>query len=77
MQDRLAEMPILQVCRRYRCADGLIEHIVPAPAPSPEHQEGITRTLWRCQSVLEPLAHDDDRLVLLGRDLTIPIGITS
>jgi hypothetical protein len=75
--DRLAEMPALQICRRYRCDGASIEQIVPAPAPSLEYQESITHTLRRCRPVLEPVASADDLLALLARNLNTPIGITS
>lgn len=75
--DRLAEMPSLQICRRYRCNDMLIERIVSAPAPSLEYQENITRTLGRCCPVLEPITGADALLALLACNLDTPIGITS
>ncbi len=75
--DRLAELPSLQICRRYRCNDALIERIVPAPALSLEYQEGITHTLGQCRPLLEPIADVDALLALLEHDLAIPVGITS
>lgn len=75
--DRLAEMPSLQICRRYRCNDTFIERIAPAPAPSLDYQEGLTHTLGRCRPVLEPVADADALLEVLARDLKTPVGITS
>lgn len=75
--DRLAEMPSAQICRRYRCDDAFIERILPAPAPSLEYQEGLTRTLERCRPVLEPVGDAEALFALLERDLNTPIGVAS
>ncbi|MCS6938974.1 MAG: adenylosuccinate synthetase [Roseiflexaceae bacterium] len=75
--DRLAEMPSVQICRRYRCNDTLIERIAPAPAPSLAYQERLTRTLWHCRPVLEPVTDAEALLTLLACALNTPVGITS
>src|SRR5215213_10107029 len=76
--DRLAELPDLRVCRRYRYDTFDIHRIARSPVPRDlDYQERITNSLARCTPVLETLADPSALLQLLEGDLGVPIGILS
>jgi adenylosuccinate synthase len=76
--DRLAGLPALYVCRRYRCDGGALERLAPSPSPrNLVYQEGLTSLLARCQPELEPVQSPAALLDLLAAELGIPVGLTS
>jgi adenylosuccinate synthase len=76
--DRLAELPKLRVCRRYRSDTFTIDRIARSPvARDLQYQERITNSLAGCTPVLEALADQDALLDLIESELGVPIGIVS
>ena len=76
--DRLALLPELNVCRRYRCDGGALDRLAPSPIPhNLVYQEGLTHLLARCQPVLEPAESPAMLLNLLATELGVPVGLTS
>jgi adenylosuccinate synthase len=76
--DRLAELPDLRICRRYRHDTFDIDRIACSPAPRDlEYQERITNRLARCTPVLETLESPSALLQFVEHELGVPIGIIS
>ena len=76
--DRLAELPDLRVCRRYRYDTFDIDRIARSPVLRDlDYQERITNSLARCTPVLETLTDSSALLHLLEHDLGVPVGIVS
>lgn len=76
--DRLAGLPALHVCRRYRCGGGNLDRLAPSPIPHDlVYQEGLTGLLARCQPVLEPVESPAMLLNLLANELKTPVGLAS
>jgi adenylosuccinate synthase len=76
--DRIAGLPALHVCRRYRCDGGALERLAPSPTPhNLIYQEGLTSLLARCQPELEPVQSPAALLDLLAAQLGVPVGLTS
>lgn len=76
--DRLAGLPALYACRRYRCEDGALERLAPSPIPhNLVYQEGLTNLLARCQPEPEPVESPEKLLDLLAAELGMPVGLTS
>jgi adenylosuccinate synthase len=75
--DRLAELPGLQVCRRYRHGQDILARLTRSPAPcSLAYQEQLTRKLADCRPILEPVANVSALLDVI-EGLGVPIGIMS
>jgi adenylosuccinate synthase len=76
--DRLAELPALQVCRRYGFDTFVVERIARAPTlRSLAYQEQITRNLARCRPLFEPVANPTALLELLSGELETPVRLVS
>lgn len=76
--DRLAGLPALNACRRYRCDGGALERLAPSPMPhNLVYQEGLTNLLARCQPEPEPVESPEKLLDLLAAELGMPVGLTS
>ena len=76
--DRLAELPKIQVCRRYAYHTFTIDRIARAPAPRAlDYQEQLTQNLARCRPLLEPLADPQALLDLLATELGVPVRLAS
>lgn len=75
--DRLAELPELRLCQRYRCDGAMLERLVPASRRDLVYQEGLTNRLARCQPVLEPVESPELLLRLLASGLQTPVGLVS
>lgn len=76
--DRLAALPELRVCRRYRFDTFTVDRIAPSPRPrSLAYQEQITRNLLRCEPVLEPVADRAALLELVAGELGVPVRLLS
>lgn len=75
--DRLAELPGLHFCRRYRCEGDLLERLAPAPGRDLVYQAGLTSLLARCRPVLELAASPAALLDLLADQLQTPVGLVS
>ena len=76
--DRLAEIPQVRVCRRYRYATFTIDRIARSPTPrSLAYQEQITRNLADCEPVLETVTDANALLDLLVAELGVPVGLIS
>ncbi|HEU4323225.1 MAG TPA: adenylosuccinate synthetase [Roseiflexaceae bacterium] len=76
--DRLAGLPVLRVCRRYRYDTFDLARIVLSPAPRDlDYQEQITRSLARCTPLLEDLPDAESLLRLLEAELGLPVRLTS
>ena len=75
--DRLAELPRLHVCRRYRHDQGTLERLVRSPVPrSLPYQEQLTRGLAACRPILDEISDPSAVLDLLA-GLGAPPGIIS
>ncbi len=76
--DRLAKLPALRVCRRYRYDTFELERIAPSPAPHDlDYQEQLTRNLACCAPLLEELPDAESLLRLLETELGLPVRLTS
>ncbi|MCG8351778.1 MAG: adenylosuccinate synthetase [Chloroflexales bacterium] len=76
--DRLAELPALQVCRRYSFDTFVVERIARSPTSrSLAHQEQIMRNLARCRPLFEPVANPSALLELLNGELGTPVRFVS
>ncbi len=76
--DRLAELPELQVCRRYRYDTFTVDRLARSPTPrSLDYQEQLTRNLAGCRPVLERVPDVPALLALLAAGLRVPIGLIS
>lgn len=76
--DRLAGLPMLQVCRRYRYDTFTIDRIARSPIPhSLAYQEQLTNNLARCRPLFETVPDLAALLELLSGELGVPIGLIS
>ncbi|MBA3944600.1 MAG: adenylosuccinate synthetase [Herpetosiphonaceae bacterium] len=76
--DRLRELPMLQICRRYDYDTFTIDHLVRSPLPrSLSYQEQLTHNLARCRPLLETVPDVTTLLDLLTTELGLPIQIIS
>ncbi len=76
--DRVAELPELKVCRRYRQGNLLLDRIARSPAPrSLAYQEQLTRRLAVCRPVLETVADAEALPNLLAAELGVPVELVS
>ena len=76
--DRLAELPVLQICRQYDCDDAVIHEIATGTqAHDLIYQECLARKLARCRPVLESVSDSSALLSVLAQTLETPIGILS
>jgi adenylosuccinate synthase len=76
--DRLAELPQIQVCRRYAYDSFTIDQIARSPIPRAlDYQEQLTNNLARCRPLLEPVADSQELLELLVVELGVPVRLVS
>jgi adenylosuccinate synthase len=76
--DRLADLPELYVCRRYRHRTFLVDRIARSPALcSLAYQERLTHDLAACRPVLESVADAEALTALLAAELGVPVELES
>jgi adenylosuccinate synthase len=76
--DRIAALPDLQICRRYRVGPLEVERVVPSSEPQDlTYQAAITAALAGCAPALECVADRDVLLHALEEELHTPVLITS
>jgi adenylosuccinate synthase len=75
--DRVAELPPM-VCSAYRDGDRTIQDIPLRRPADLDHQEDLTRLLWSCEPVYQPVPTEREAfLEVLRHQLRVPIGIES
>jgi adenylosuccinate synthase len=76
--DRLAELPKIQVCRRYAYDTFTLDRIARAPAPyALDYQEQLTNNLARCRPLLEVIPDTSALLDLLAAELGVSVRLVS
>lgn len=74
--DRLATLPVGQICRRYQYHNTVIERLpVAAQVGDLAHQERLTEQLWQCQPLLEEVKNEAALLSAITAATNLPIGI--
>ena len=76
--DRLATLPVGQICRRYQDHDAVIERLpLAAQVGDLAHQERLTAQLRHCQPLLEEVNSEAALLAAITAATDLPIGIRS